>query len=229
MINKLQTYWVHLKIYHYCFLGFFVFLFFCFLFCFVWGFFFLWICGGHYYSISIEKMKENGFKLIQERNGIYIAHKITDADYDDDIALLENTPVQTETLLHCLKRAAAAIGLHINAVKTEYMCFNQRSDISTINGSSLKLVDKFTYLGISVSSTETEIDMRLAKTWTVTDSLSVIWKCSSCNGYRRRKWTRRHEFKSWTRLIAFHIALIPLGKVWIQLFSLQLWVNSRTD
>ena len=32
-----------------------------------------------------------------------------------------------------------------------------------------------------------------------------------------------------TILIAFHIALIPLGKVWIQLFSLQLWVNSRTD
>ena len=54
-------------------------------------------------------------------------------------------------------------------------------------------------------------------------------KCSWCNGYRRRKWTRRHEFKSWTRLIAFHTALIRLGKVWIQLFSLQLWVNSRTD
>ena len=30
-------------------------------------------------------------------------------------------------------------------------------------------------------------------------------------------------------LIAFHIALIPLGKVWIQSFSLQLWVKSRTD
>ena len=27
----------------------------------------------------------------------------------------------------------------------------------------------------------------------------------------------------------FHIALIPLGKVWIQLFSLQLWINSRAD
>ena len=37
--------------------------------------------------------------------------------------------------------------------------------------------------------------------------------CQWCNGYRRRKWTRRHEFKSWTILIAFHIALIPLGKV----------------
>ena len=29
--------------------------------------------------------------------------------------------------------------------------------------------------------------------------------------------------------IAFHIALIPLGKVWIQLFSLQLWLNSWID
>ena len=54
-------------------------------------------------------------------------------------------------------------------------------------------------------------------------------RCPWCNCYRRWKWTRRPEFKSWMRLIAFHIALIPLGKVWIQLFSQQLWVNSRTD
>ena len=43
--------------------------------------------------------------------------------------------------------------------------------------------------------------------------------CLWCNGYHRRKWTRRHESKSWTRLIAFHIALILLGKVWIQLWK----------
>ena len=40
-----------------------------------------------------------------------------------------------------------------------------------------------------------------------------IWRCPWCNGYRRWIWTRRHEFKSWMILIAFHIALIPLGKV----------------
>ena len=57
----------------------------------------------------------------------------------------------------------------------------------------------------------------------------IMLRCPWCSRYRRRKWTRRHEFKSWMSLIAFHIALIPLGKVWIQLFSLQLWVNSRTD
>ena len=37
----------------------------------------------------------------------------------------------------------------------------------------------------------------------------------------RRKWTLWLEFKYWTRLFAFPIALITLGKVWIQLFFLQ--------
>ena len=50
-----------------------------------------------------------------------------------------------------------------NAHKIEYMCFNQTGDISTLNVSSLKLVDKFTYLGSSVSSTETDINTWLAK------------------------------------------------------------------
>ena len=77
---------------------------------------------------------------------------------------------------YSLERAATGIGLHVNADKTEYMRFNQRGDISTLNGSSLKLVDKLTYQGSSVSSTETNINTRLVKAWTATDSLSVIWK-----------------------------------------------------
>ena len=57
-----------------------------------------------------------------------------------------------------------------------YMYFNQTGDISTLNDSSLKLVDKFTYLGSSVLTTETDIDMQLAKAWTAINRLSVIWK-----------------------------------------------------
>ena len=94
---------------------------------------------------------------------MYPAKTITDADYADDIELLANAPAQAGTLLHSLERAAAGIGLHVNTYKTGYMCFNQRGDISTLNSTSLKLVDKFTYLGSSVSSTETDIDTRLAK------------------------------------------------------------------
>ena len=88
---------------------------------------------------------------------------ITDEDYADNVALLVNTPALAKTQLHCLERAAASIDLHVNADMTEYMCFNQRGDISTLNGNSLKLVDKFTCLGSSVSSTETDINTWLAK------------------------------------------------------------------
>ena len=64
-----------------------------------------------------------------------------DTDNVDDIALLANIPTQTETLLRSLECATSGIGLHVNADKMEYMCFNLRGDISTLNGSSLKLVD----------------------------------------------------------------------------------------
>ena len=123
---------------------------------------------------SIDEIKENGFKLTKERSRRYPAKTNTDADYANGIALLANAPAQAETLLHSVERAAAGIGLHVNAHKTEYMCFNQAGDISILNGSSLKLVDKFTYLGSSVSSTETDIDTQLAKVWTAIDRLSVI-------------------------------------------------------
>ena len=98
---------------------------------------------------------------------------ITNADNADDLAILANTPDQVETLLHSLERAAAGIGLHVNAHKTEYMYFNQTGDISTLDGSSLKLVDKFTYLGSSVSSTEKDIDTWLTKAWTAIDHMEV--------------------------------------------------------
>ena len=71
---------------------------------------------------SIDKIKENGVELTKKRSRRYPAKTITDADYTDDIVIQANTPVQAETLLHTLERAAAGIGLHVNAHKSEYMC-----------------------------------------------------------------------------------------------------------
>ena len=101
---------------------------------------------------------------------------IIDSDYADDIVVLANIPAQAESLLHSLEWAAGAIGLHVNTDKTEFMCFNQRGNISTLNGRSLKLVDKFPYLGNSVSSSENYINTRLVKAWTTIDRLLVTWK-----------------------------------------------------
>ena len=112
------------------------------------------ICLDNVLRTSIDNISENGFELKKKRSRRYPAKTITDTDYADDIALLANTPSQAETLLHSLERAAASIGLHVNAHKTEYMCYNQIGNISTLDGTALKLVDEFTYLGSSVSSTE---------------------------------------------------------------------------
>ena len=53
---------------------------------------------------------------------------------------------------------------------------NQRGDISILNDGFLKLLDKFTYLRSSISSTENDINTRLAMAWTALDRLSAIWK-----------------------------------------------------
>ena len=76
------------------------------------------ICLDYVLRTSIDKIKENGFKLTKERSRRYPAKTITDADYADDIALLENAPIGAETLLHSLERPAAGIDLHVNALKT---------------------------------------------------------------------------------------------------------------
>ena len=57
--------------------------------------------------------------------------------------------------------------------------------ISTLEGTSLKLVDKFTYLGSSVSSTEKDINIRLTKAWTAINKLSIIWKSDLTDKMKR--------------------------------------------
>ena len=67
----------------------------------------------------------------------------------------------------------------------QIMYFNQTGDISTLDGTSLKLSDKFTYLESCVSSTEKDIDTRLTKAWTAIDKLSIIWKSDLTDKMKR--------------------------------------------
>ena len=143
------------------------------------------ICLDYVLRTSIDKIRENGFELTKKRSRRYPAKTITDTDLADDMAILANTPDQAETLLYSLERAAAGIGLYINAHKTEYMCYNQTGGISTLDGTPFKLVDKFTYLGSSVVSTEKDIDTWLTKAWTAINRLSIIWKSDLTDKMKR--------------------------------------------
>ena len=89
------------------------------------------ICLDYVLRTSIDKISENGFELTKKRNRSYYAKAITNADYTGDIALLANTPNQAEILLHSLERAAAGIGPHVNAHKTEYVLQPNRRHFHT--------------------------------------------------------------------------------------------------
>ena len=119
------------------------------------------VCLDYVLRTSIVNIRENGFELTKKRKRRYPAKTITDTDHADVIVILANTPSQAETLLHTYEQAA------------------------TQDGTSLKLVDKFTYLGSSVSSTEKEIDTRLKKAWTAFDRLAIIWKSNLTDKMKR--------------------------------------------
>ena len=52
------------------------------------------ICLDNMLRTSIDKIKENGFKLTKKRSYRYPTKTINDADYADDIVILANAPAQ---------------------------------------------------------------------------------------------------------------------------------------
>ena len=126
-----------------------------------------YICVIHVYASSLLLSSENiyGTRLI---NGV-----------------LNETWTHSCSQFECFSVGYGSIGLHVNAHKTEYMCYNQTGDITTLDGTPLKLVDKFIYLWSSVSSTEKDIDTRLTKGCTAIDRLSIIWKSDLTDKMKR--------------------------------------------
>ena len=66
-----------------------------------------------------------------------------------------------------------------------WKCIISATDIKSLDGTSLKLLDKFPYLGSSVSSTEKDIDTGLTKAWTAIYRLSIIWKSNLIDKMKR--------------------------------------------
>ena len=111
------------------------------------------------------------------------------------------------------------------------MCFNPKRDISKQKGGPLKLVNMFTYLGSSVSSTVNAINTRLAKAWAALGSLSVIWKSDLTDKierilfqaavvsillYGRTQWTLTEHLGKKLDGIYARILRVVLNKSWRQ-------------
>ena len=93
------------------------------------------------------------------------------------------------------------------------------------------MVDKFTYLGSSVSSTKKDIDTRLTKAWTAINKLLIIWKSDltdkmkrsffqaavvsillyGCTTWTLTKWLEKKLDSNYTRML-----WVILNKSWWQ-------------
>ena len=88
-----------------------------------------------------------------------------------------------------VEHAAADVGLHLNAAKTEDIVYNQQVEvINSMNGEEIKCVNDFKYLGSWIDSTLKNINVRKAQAWV------------GCNKNLEVKSKKGHESKT----VRFH-------------------------
>ena len=104
---------------------------------------------------------------------------LTDLDYADDIALPAMLLQDAQDLLASLEDASAKVGLFLNAKKTEYMSINGNecpASILSRDGTQLKEVDDFKYLGSFNADSKKGFLTRKAQAWKACTNLHIIWQ-----------------------------------------------------
>jgi len=126
---------------------------------------------------ALEGKEDLGFTLVPRRSRRHPAKTISDLDYADDLATITNTIQDAQQLLYQLETAAAEVGLHINAKKTQCISYNQPAGgiLNAIDGSVIKEVEDYKYLGAWISSTKKDFSTRRARAWDIAHKLKPLW------------------------------------------------------
>ena len=139
--------------------------------------------------ISVDTMSEKGYQLHPARSSRYPAKHLTDTDFADDIALISQSLEHAEELLQSLEQASNCVGLYLNETKTECMnkCLsNNTQSIKTLNGTTLKQVDDYKYLGSFISSSLKDFLTRKGMAWSACNDMHKIWSSQLTNEFKIR-------------------------------------------
>lgn len=130
-------------------------------------------------------LKESGVEFIlQSRNGRRSQTiAVSDFAFADDVALVASSILDAQKLLLSIEKFAAELGLLLNANKTEFMIVSAdpQIDLSTFslytnNGTVLKQVNDFKYLGSWIRNSRADVTIRIAQAWSAAVKLRSIWK-----------------------------------------------------
>ena len=118
-----------------------------------------------------------GFTIEQRRSRRYPPVTISDLDFADDIALTVDKIEEAQNLLVRVEEAAAKVGLHLNAKKTEAIIYNQHAEeIRTNNNEEIKVSKDFKYLGAWIDDSVKDMKTRKAQAWVACNKLNKVWK-----------------------------------------------------
>ena len=134
------------------------------------------ICLDYALRIAIDPL--DGITLKRRRSRRYPEEALAELAYADDIALMENSLLEAESLIHKIESATQSIGLYLNAGKTKFIHINPTSDIEKIhalNGDEIDKVEDFQYLGGFIDSSN-DINIRIGKAWGALNALSRVWE-----------------------------------------------------
>ena len=103
---------------------------------------------------------------------------ITDIDFADNIALVSEGIKESQEMLTRVEKSAKRVGISMNTGKIKYTSYNtiQQFKIKAIDGSNLKWVENFTYLGAWIDNSATYLKIRQALAWRTCHQMRNIWK-----------------------------------------------------
>jgi hypothetical protein len=115
-----------------------------------------------------------GLKWVDEK-------KLSDLDFADDIALLDETWKGMQSLTDMIQEVAGKVGLHMNTSKTKLMKIGnfEEDGCIQVGGGPIECVEDFCYLGSVIArdgSCDKEIKTRLGKANTTFGRLTNIWR-----------------------------------------------------
>lgn len=128
--------------------------------------------------VSVDTISEKGCQLQPRRGSRKPAEYLTDTDFADDIALITRSLEHAQDLLQSLERASNCVGLYLNETKTELLNRCQTDNqhpVKTLNGTSLKQVEDYKYLGSHISSSEKDYTIRKGMAWSACNDMHKIW------------------------------------------------------
>ena len=97
-------------------------------------------------------------------------------EFANDIALVSEGVKEAQEMLTLVEKSGKRVGLSMNTGKIHELQIQSTIPIKAIDGSNLKRVDDFEYLGAWIDISAKELKIRKALAWRTCHQMRNIWK-----------------------------------------------------